>query len=96
METAALVQSICELARDFYARGDVSMVTLLERIGLLDGGTAASEESLCAYLQKNPELIDSWAILSDDNRTQEAWYLKAPHAGQPSVQWAVGRAAAQL
>ena len=90
MDTSQLVQSVCRLASDFRLRDDTSMAQLLERSGYLENHALVTEDSLAAYLRAHPELIESWALLSVDQRSSETWYLNAPHPAAPDTAWAVG------
>jgi hypothetical protein len=90
MATSSVVEAVCKLASEFRRRDDISIVTLLQQSGYVESPELVTEESVKAYLRQHPELIDSWAILSDDQRSSGTWYLNAPHAADPNVQWAVG------
>ena len=85
-----VVDAVCRLASDFRSGGDESIVALLERSGYLQDPNLVTEEPLKAYLQEHSDLIEAWAILSVDQRSSNTWYMNAPHASDPNVQWAVG------
>jgi hypothetical protein len=74
----------------FHARGNVSMVGLIEESGYSGLADDVTELVLEEYLRHHPELVPVWLQYSDDQRCTPAFGLSGPGAaGDPPNDWRV-------
>jgi hypothetical protein len=91
MEIATITKAVCEIARTFEEKGNVSVITLFEESGYLEDPNQITEEQILEYLRHNPDLIDTWVLHSENQRTSQGWYIKSPVGNDsPSDIWIVG------
>jgi len=67
---------ICELPVRFAARGDVSVLKLLDESGYGHDRGSISVDVVFAYLAQHPNLVNAWLGYSADKRVSSGWYFK--------------------
>jgi hypothetical protein len=70
-----LIARICALPVQFKARGDVSVLQLVEESGYRNAPSELVAELVVRHLSEHPELIEAWFGYSEDKRTSSGWYL---------------------
>jgi hypothetical protein len=70
-----VVAKVCDLPVQFRARGNVSVVQLLEESGYRAAPETLSVAAVSAHLHKHPDLIEAWFMYSEDKRTSSGWYI---------------------
>lgn len=70
-----IIQKACTMARDFYSKSNKSITQLFTESGYLENPKIVTREALVGFLTKNPDLIESWQIYSEDKRTEPSWYF---------------------
>jgi hypothetical protein len=91
MNIEKVVEAVCSMAKDHNQRGDVSIVTLIEESGYSSVSTVVTEQAIENILRKQPDLIDSWLLYSENQRGTPSWYIQRP-SGIPLIgnKWIVG------
>ena len=91
MEVTATTEAVCNTARDFERRCNVSMIALLKESGYLENFNEVTEARILEYLQQHPDLVGTWVLYSENKRTDGGWYILTPRDSQiPPNVWAVG------
>jgi len=70
-----LVADVCEIPARFQARGDVSIVSLVDEAGYRDAPADLKVEAVATYLAQHPALVDAWIGYSGDKRVSSGWYI---------------------
>lgn len=78
MANKATVEAVGRIASDFYRLHHQSMLDLLKASGYLQEHDAISEQELQDFFQANPDLIQPWFILSENQMTESGYYLLPP------------------
>jgi hypothetical protein len=74
----------------FQARGNVSMVGLIEESGYAALADDVTELVLEEHLRRHPELVPIWVQYSEDQRCTPAFGLSGPSTvGDPAENWRV-------
>ena len=63
------------MSRDFRARGDTSMVQLLQESGYKECREQITEDHIRQYVDTHHENINSWQRYSADQRSSPSWYF---------------------
>lgn len=75
MNQEETLEAICNMAVDYNSQGNVSMLELFYRSGYRKQESRITEELIEKLLLKNPDLVESWLIESENTRTTPAWYV---------------------
>lgn len=59
----------------FHARGDVSVLRLVDESGYRDSPAALTVNAVSAYLAQHSGLVDAWLGYSSDKRVLSGWYF---------------------
>jgi hypothetical protein len=70
-----VVAEVCEIATRFKARGDVSVLKLVDESGYRSSPTALSADAVTSYLARHQALVDAWIGYSEDKRVSSGWYI---------------------
>jgi hypothetical protein len=66
------------------------MLDLLRESGYRESPDRVTEEALRSYLERHPQVIESWVIESIDQRSSEGWFLLDPATANAGGLWVVG------
>jgi len=89
-QIARCVHAVCRMPIDFHARGNVSMVGLIEESGYSALADDVTELVLEEYLRRHSELVPVWVQYADDQRCAPAFGISGPNtAGDPPKDWRV-------
>lgn len=77
------------------ADNDLSFDALRQRAWRESGRVSVNEQELVAALAARPELVDSWLAYSEDQRSNDAWYLACEPEAAQSSRWVVGKPSAR-
>jgi hypothetical protein len=90
MDLNNTIKALCEIAKEFEEKGNVSESVLLTESGYLQNPGQINEAHMAEYLRNHRELIDTWLLQSMNKRTPP-WYLKSPvdYSNRHKV-WVVG------
>jgi hypothetical protein len=91
MDITTTIRAVCEMAKQFEERGNVSEIALLRESGYLENPDQITEADILEYLRHYPDLINTWLLQSQNKRTTHSWYMKSPddNDSQSNV-WIVG------
>ena len=91
MDLNNTIKALCEIAKEFEEKGNVSESVLLTESGYLQNPGQINEAHMAEYLRNHRELIDTWLLQSMNKRTSLSWYLKSPvdYSNRHKV-WVVG------
>lgn len=82
---------VCRMASDFHRLGNRSMLDLLKSSGYVDAHETITEEQFQAVFEANPDLIHSWIVHSENQRTKYGYYLLPPGVSpNRGSEWMVG------
>jgi hypothetical protein len=73
-----VVNRLCRLPVSFRARGDISMLGLLEEIGYSALSEDITHSVLEEHLRRNPELVEAWIQYSENQRCTPAFGISGP------------------
>jgi hypothetical protein len=79
--------TVCRLPIAFQARGNISMVGLIEETGYSALADDVTESVLEERLRRHPELVPVWVQYSEDQRCTPAFGLSGP--AEPAKDWRV-------
>jgi hypothetical protein len=68
MNVTDVISKVARMPLDFYASGDVSMVSLLLASGYIEARQRISIAALAAYFATDEDAVIGWVRLSKDNR----------------------------
>jgi hypothetical protein len=87
MNKNKIINFICSMPKTFHEKGDVSMLYLFVEAGGQQVLDNISELEISMVLETNPEYIDSWVQLSEDNRSRPSYFFRYMEANSS---WEVG------
>jgi hypothetical protein len=70
-----VVALACQMPAEFYRRGNVSMLGLVEESNYRAHQSLIGIEDIFRYLQGHSNLVDEWRRYSEDKRTGTGWYF---------------------
>lgn len=77
-----IIQNIVFLPQKFYTAGNNSMYSLLKESGYFAIYGDTKEDDIEKVLNKYPENIKNWLVLSENKRTASGWYFKQDENGK--------------
>jgi hypothetical protein len=76
---------------DFHRLRNRSMLDLLKSAGYVDAHDTITEEQFRAVFEANPDLVQSWIVHSENQRTKYGYYLLPPGVSpNRGSEWIVG------
>jgi hypothetical protein len=76
---------------DFHRLRNRSMLDLLKSAGYVDAHDTITEEQFRAVFEANPDLIQTWIVHSENQRTKYGYYLLPPGVSpNRGSEWIVG------
>lgn len=79
------LKRICYLPKEFYRRGDVSIVELLNELDYATMRTLIDEKYLVSIIEQDPQIINDWSSWSSDKRVDKGWVFQ----GSEQLGWTV-------
>jgi hypothetical protein len=76
MGSQSFVSNVCRLPLVVGAHSSVSLSALLDQIRRDSGRSYPTEDEIHAELRENPQLVQAWQQLSEDQRVSSGWYLR--------------------
>jgi|SRR4026207_240018 len=81
MNTGDVINALLRIPRRFYELGNVVFMTLLEESGYCAMPDQITESAIRDALNKQPEFMRDWQILSEDKRTSGWYWQRNPNGG---------------
>jgi hypothetical protein len=89
-QIAGCVHAVCQMPIAFRARGNLSMVDLIEESGYSALADDITELVLEKHLRQYPELVPVWVQYSEDQRCSPAFGISGPSTdGDSARDWRV-------